>query len=212
MLRVQAFVVSPLQANCYVVDAGEDGGEAVIIDPGDPDLAPVFAYVRAHRLRVAAVWCTHAHLDHIAGVDVVRAAFGVPVYVHRADLPLWESFPASVAAWYGRTAHPLAPPDRMWSDGDTVTVGSARFEVRHTPGHSPGSVCLVGEGVAFTGDTVFAGSIGRVDLPLADPAAMQASLQRIKGWPATLVLYPGHMGATTLARELASNPFLHASS
>jgi hydroxyacylglutathione hydrolase len=208
-MKIASFVVSPLASNCYVLaEAERPGAKAVVIDPGDTALEPVISYIEEGQLALQAIWCTHAHLDHVMGVDILRRRYGVPAVVHGADRPLWDTVHESVRLWLGREAEPLSPPDEVWQDGDVVTLGTLRFTIWHTPGHSPGSVCLVGDDVAFTGDTLFAGSIGRTDLPFSDPSAMQASLRRLLSLPDDLRLYPGHMGTTVMAHERRWNPFL----
>jgi hydroxyacylglutathione hydrolase len=208
-MRIDTFVVSPFGSNCYVLAAGDEpGAEAVIVDPGDLALDPVFAHIERHGLRVTAVWNTHAHIDHILGVDVVRRRYQVPAYMHADDLPLWNDLPRYAEMWLGQTVQALDAPEYLWKDGDEVAVGDVRFQIWHTPGHSPGSVCLIGREVALTGDTLFAGSIGRTDLPLSDPSAMEASLFRLLTLPDELRLLPGHMQATTMHVERRSNPFL----
>ncbi|SFU78427.1 MBL fold metallo-hydrolase [Alicyclobacillus macrosporangiidus] len=207
-MLIRSFVISPFGSNCYVLaEADEPGARAVIIDPGDTAVTPVLAFVEQHRLAVEAIWNTHAHVDHVMGVDVVRDRLSVPAWLHRADVPVWEAMPESAQRWLNQTVPPLRAPDAFWEDGDVVTLGDLRFTVWHTPGHSPGSVCLIGEKVAFTGDTLFAGTIGRTDLPLSDPAAMERSLRRLQGLPDDLTIYPGHMGTSTIGRERQANPF-----
>ncbi|MCL6549044.1 MAG: MBL fold metallo-hydrolase [Alicyclobacillus sp.] len=208
-MRLERFVVSAIGSNCYVL--AEDpavGNDAVIIDPGDVRLEEVFAYIEANQLQVRAVWATHAHFDHVLGVDVVRNRYHVPAWVHAADLPVWQDVHRAAQQWLGLQAEPLAPPDRLWQDGDVVRIGSETFTIWHTPGHSPGSVCLVNPAIAFTGDTLFAGTIGRTDLPLSDPDAMRRSLLRVRDLPDSATLYPGHGQETTITRELHANPFL----
>jgi glyoxylase-like metal-dependent hydrolase (beta-lactamase superfamily II) len=208
-MKLTSFVVSPIGSNCYVLAEGDaPGAKAVVIDPGDTELDPVISYIDQHSLQVVAIWNTHAHFDHVLGVDVLRRRYHVPAIVHPADRPLWDAAHEVTRQWLGRTAEPLSPPDQYWQDGDVVELGSLRFTVWHTPGHSPGSVCLVGDDIAFTGDTLFAGSIGRTDLPLSDPAAMRQSLRRLLQWPDSLRLYPGHMRETTMGHERQWNPFL----
>ncbi|MCL6626788.1 MBL fold metallo-hydrolase [Alicyclobacillus shizuokensis] len=210
-MHVEAFVVSPFGSNCYVLAVAEDAGSpAVIVDPGDVSLDPVFAHIEEKGWRVTAVWNTHAHIDHVLGVDVVRQRYGVPAYVHRADLPLWQQVPEYAQMWLGRTVDKLAPPDAFYEDGDEVSLAGLTFSVWHTPGHSPGSVCLIGSELAFTGDTLFAGTIGRTDLPLSDAAAMEASLRRLLALDDGLQLYPGHMQSTSMAVERRTNPFLRS--
>lgn len=208
-MNVETFVISPLQSNCYVVCEGTD---CVIVDPGDVRLEPVFEYIRKNALSVMAIWCTHAHFDHVLGVDVARQAFSVPALVHEADLPEWDDVPSRAARWLSRDYPVIAPPDGRLKDNDILTVGKARFRVIHTPGHSPGSVCFVGDTLALTGDTLFAGTIGRTDLERSDSLAMQRSLQRLLSLDDSLALYPGHMQHSTMRDERAVNPFLKRAS
>ncbi|HYW49205.1 MAG TPA: MBL fold metallo-hydrolase, partial [Gemmatimonadaceae bacterium] len=126
---------------------------------------------------------------------------------HDADRPLYDNV-AMQARSYGIPMESPPPPDRSWKEDDIVTLGAHRFRVVHLPGHAPGHVALVGDEMVFVGDVIFAGSIGRTDLPLSDPAAMQRSLARIVAWTPGLVLHPGHGPSTTVAVELQTNPFL----
>lgn len=208
-MRIQSFVVSSFASNCYVLALDkEEGQQAVIIDPGDMELEPVFHYIDENQLEVIAVWNTHAHLDHVTGVDLVRNRFKVPAYIHEDDRILWENISEMTQSWIGKTVAPLRDPDGLWKDGDEVSLGKHRFRIWHTPGHSPGSVCLVGEELAFTGDTLFAGTIGRTDLPMSNPSHMRDSLKKLSALSDSLTLYPGHMQASTMERERRTNPFL----
>jgi glyoxylase-like metal-dependent hydrolase (beta-lactamase superfamily II) len=194
------------QENCYLL-ADPDAGVAVLIDPGEE--ADLFLRrVETERLALEAIWLTHAHLDHILGVKAVVERTGVPVYLHPADRPLYDGV-AQQGAWLGvRTEQPPAP-DHAIAHGDTLTVGSLDFEVRHVPGHSPGSVAIIGHGVAFVGDAVFAGSVGRVDLPGGDGAALLESIQeQLLPLADETVVYSGHGPETTIGIERRSNPFL----
>lgn len=205
---VKAFQVSPLMSNCYVMSESDSrGAAAVIIDPGDTNLDPVFQHIDEHGLNVEAVWLTHAHFDHALGIDVARDRLGVPVFLHEADLSLLEAVPTQVRTWLGQEVPDLRGPDKLLQDGDILQLGPFEFEVWHTPGHAPGEICLVGDTIVLTGDTVFRGSIGRVDFPESSPEAMRKSLERILSWSDERVLYPGHMGSTTMAEERASIQF-----
>lgn len=207
-MKIKSFVLSPFQSNCYVVSVDpEEGREAVVIDPGDTDLEAVFQYIEDHQLEMKAIWNTHAHLDHVMGVDVFRDRFQVPAYVHAHDLVLWQSVAEMARNWLGKVALPLREPDGLWQDEDAVWLGRHRFRIWHTPGHSPGSICLVGDDVGFTGDTLFAGTIGRTDLPLSSPQAMDQSLHKLASLPDSLLIYPGHMQPSTIERERSTNPF-----
>ena len=192
--------------NCYLV-IDEAAGACAIVDPGEEAgrILDVLAQTRAHAV---AIWLTHAHIDHVIGVPEVRAATGAPVFLHPDDLPLYGAAPEQ-AAWFGLRAPALPAPDRAFAHGDTVRVGNLAFTVRHTPGHSPGSVSLVGEGVVFGGDVLFAGSIGRTDLPGGDFDTLIASIEReLVALPDRTVVHSGHGPDTTVGHERRTNPFL----
>jgi glyoxylase-like metal-dependent hydrolase (beta-lactamase superfamily II) len=192
--------------NCYLV-VDEGGREAAIVDPGEEaDL--ILEQVQRAGVRVMGIWLTHAHLDHVLGAPRVRAATGAPVFLHPDDGPLYDRVPQQAEA-FGLRADPLPAPDRAWSHGEVLRVGALCFTVRHTPGHSPGSVSLVGEGVVFAGDVLFQGSIGRTDLPGGDGETLLASIEReLLVLPDSTIVYPGHGPETTIGAERRANPFL----
>ena len=202
---VSSRTVGAFQENTYlVVDPAAQ--RAVLVDPGaEPDA--VIAMVEAGGAVLEAIWLTHAHLDHVGAVAAVKRRWDVPVYLHPADEPLYERAERQAAA-YGLPFEQPAPADRPLAHGDTLTVGTLRFAVHHTPGHAPGHCVFLGHGVLLAGDLLFAGSIGRTDLPLSDPAAMQASLRHVAGFPEATVVHPGHGPATTIGHEKATNGFL----
>jgi glyoxylase-like metal-dependent hydrolase (beta-lactamase superfamily II) len=192
--------------NCYLV-ADTAVGECAIVDPGE-ESGRILAEVARRGWRVTGIWLTHAHVDHILGVAAVKAATGAPIYLHAADRPLYDGLPQQ-AQWMGLTAMPAPPPDAELRDGDRVRVGTHEFEVRHTPGHSPGAVSFIAPGVALTGDALFAGSVGRTDLPGGDGAALLRSIRsRLLPLPDDTVVHSGHGPATTIGEERAANPFL----
>lgn len=202
---VTSATVGPLQENAWlVVDA--DAREAVLIDPGD-EPERLAALVDASGARLTAIWLTHAHVDHVGAVAALVERYDVPVALHPGDRVLYDRAP-EIGRMYGMLIPPLPAPTYELADGQTVRVGRTAFTVWHVPGHAPGHVLFVGESVAFVGDLVFAGSIGRTDLPLSDPAAMRRSLARAATLPPSLTLHPGHGPSTDMARELATNPFL----
>jgi len=204
-VRVAVRTVGAFEENSYLV-IDEATNRAVFVDPGDePDR--LLAMLRESGASLDAIWLTHAHLDHIGGVAGIKRHHRVPVYLHPADLPLYNRA-AAQAAMYGLPFEQPAPPDRELADGDSVSVGSLAFDVMHVPGHAPGHVVFHHDDVVFGGDLLFAGSIGRTDLPLSDPASMESSLLRICELDDATVVHPGHGPSTTIGQERASNPFL----
>lgn len=205
-MRVRRLVVGPFQANCYVVGPSSTG-HTVVIDPGDEG-GRIETALRETGGTPAAILLTHAHLDHIGAVAHMKRAFDVPVYLHPDDLPLYERAVEQGAA-FGLSVEPPPAPDRELAGSGTLDIGGLSFELRHTPGHSPGGVTLVSGDVAFVGDCVFAGSIGRTDLPGGDADALIDSiLTHILSLPGPTTLHSGHGPETTAAREAATNPFL----
>jgi hydroxyacylglutathione hydrolase len=205
-VKILSRTVGPFQANCYLV-VDETSGSAVLIDPG-ADGAELVEMVRSSGAHLEEIWLTHGHIDHIGGVAEVRRQLPVPVRLQPLDRPFYDSLSARMADMYGLRFEQPEPPDAELAEGDELRCGSLRFTVMHVPGHSPGQVSFNGEGVALCGDLLFAGSIGRTDLPLSDPRAMSDSLARIGTLPEETVVHPGHGGPTTIGEELKSNPFL----
>ena len=193
--------------NCYLV-VDETAGECAIVDPGE-EAGLILHKVEQAGARPVAIWITHAHIDHVLGVSRVRAATGAPIYLHPADRPLYDRVPEQAAAFGLPPVERLPAPDRSWTPGETVRVGALAFDVRHTPGHSPGSVSLAGEGAVFSGDVLFQGSIGRTDLPGGDLETLIGSIEReLLVLPDSTIVYSGHGPTTTIGVERRSNPFL----
>ena len=204
---VDRVTVGPFEENCYLlIDAAS--GAAVLVDPGDEG-ERIVDMVNRHGVAPSAVWLTHAHLDHIGAVSAVRRAWpGIPVSLHRADQAVYARG-AQSAAKYGIPWEQPAAPELEFNEGDVLSLGTARFEVWHVPGHAPGHVAFIGHGMAVSGDCIFAGSVGRTDLPLSDPAEFSHSLARLLTLPGDVAIHPGHGPLSTMAREAESNPFLN---
>ncbi len=191
-MRVIVLTVGLLETNCYVV-ASPGAREAAVIDPG-AEADRILNALDAGGLNAACIVNTHCHLDHIGADESVRARTGVPILIH------------------SREALSTLRPDRLLEDGDRVTFGASQLQVIHTPGHTLGSICLAGEGLVFSGDTLFAGDVGRTDLPGGSPEALLRSLRRLLTLDDDVVVYPGHGPRSTMGREKRFNPYLRQAS
>lgn len=200
--------VGPLQCNCSVI-GDEASREAIVIDPGD-DIEDVLALVRKHHLQVKQIVVTHAHIDHVGGAMKLRTATGAPILLNQNDYALLKMLDVQ-AAWIGMATPEKVEIDQNLTDADTVKAGSLAAQVLHTPGHTEGSVCLYfpAEKKLIAGDTLFAGSIGRTDLPGGSYEKILHSLhQRVLALPDETIVVPGHGPLTTIGEERESNPFL----
>ncbi|MDA1003744.1 MAG: MBL fold metallo-hydrolase [Chloroflexi bacterium] len=207
-MLLQGFVVGQLQANCFVV-GDEATREVMVIDPGDQAAALVEQFTQRD-YRVTAVIATHHHLDHTGGIhDLLTALPEARFLMHALDYPAIAESAPSATAWYGHAVTPPRAPDRLLGHGDEIVIGAHRFRALHCPGHTPGSVCIAGEGAVFTGDVLFQGSIGRSDFPGSDGRALIRSIrEHLLTLPEDTVVYPGHGAATSIGEERAYNPFL----
>ncbi|MGH7605454.1 MAG: MBL fold metallo-hydrolase [Gemmatimonadaceae bacterium] len=205
-MRVETLTVGPFQENCYLL-IDERSGKSVVVDPGSEGDRIVEAIERS-ATELEAVWITHAHVDHVGAIASVKRRWNVPVYLHPLDRRLYEAAPRQ-AEVYGVPFEEGPSPDREFTDAQEVNVGEVPMTVMHTPGHAPGHVVIFGDGIALVGDCLFAGSIGRTDLPFSNPPQLAASLERIVALDPDTVVYPGHGAATTIAQERESNPFLN---
>ena len=205
-MKVTVATVGALAENCYLV-IDDATRRAALVDPG-AEGERLVRLVRESGATLEAIWLTHAHVDHVGAVAAVKRAWDVPIHLHPLDAPIYAT--AHVAAErYGLLPFESPPPfDRDLADGGRLELGALSFDVLHTPGHAPGHAVFVGEGVMFGGDLLFAGSIGRTDLPLSSPADMTRSLARVSLLPERTLVYPGHGPSTTVADELRHNPFL----
>lgn len=205
-LEVVSLPNGQLVQNCYLV-ADRRTGEAVMIDPGE-EPATFLAELDTRGWSLQGIWLTHAHVDHIIGVGAVRHATGAPIHLHPLDRPIYDALP-QFGSWVGMELDAPPPPDAELSAGDVLWVGGERFDVRFTPGHSPGSVSFVGGGRVFSGDVLFNGSVGRTDLPGGDFATLMASIQtQLLSLPDSTIVHSGHGADTTIGVERLTNPFL----
>lgn len=199
--------VGPLACNCYVVgDAGTR--EAVVIDPGG-DAEELIREIASEGLTITKIVATHAHFDHVIAAGRLREVTGAPFLLHPGDETLLGWMRESGLMFLGMDVGDPPEVDSEIKEGDEVAAGSLKLDVLHTPGHSPGSISLVGRENLFAGDTLFAGSIGRTDLPGGDGATLVTSVRRgLFVLPDDLVVRPGHGPPTTIATERATNPFV----
>jgi len=193
-------------ANCYLVGC-EKTRAGIVIDPGDAGDF-VISKIKQNKLRIDKIVLTHGHLDHIGAVEYLRNILGAKVLIHSGDAEMLTSPERNLSAF---TASPMAAkePDILLEDGQIIEFGETALKVLHTPGHSPGGISLYGEGVVFTGDTLFLGSVGRTDLPNGDFDLLMSSIQgKLFALPDETIIYPGHGPETTLEQEKNFNPFV----
>lgn len=202
---VEKLVVGQFASNCYIVGA-ESGGEGMIIDPGD-EAGVILKRVKELGLDIKIILLTHGHLDHIAALEKVKEATGAEVIIHADDAA--TLIDDSLSLFLGLPPQTPPTPDRLLKGWEGIDVGGLSFTILPTPGHTPGGICILGEGVLFSGDTLFNCGIGRADLPGGDPAKLIESIQeKLMILPDDTVVYPGHGAETTISAERRSNPFL----
>lgn len=199
-MHIKTITVGPIEENCYVV-SDEQAKLCAVIDPGD-EASLIMDYIEEEKLRVCCILLTHAHLDHIGAVSEIMDETGAPLYMSAKDNGVPIGMDDSVFSAPAGT--------KFYSDGDTVKVGSLEFRVIETPGHTPGSVCLICGDAMFTGDTLFRDSCGRTDFAAGNAEDMFASLKRLAQLPGDYEVFPGHMFSTTLERERRFNYFIRA--
>ena len=205
---LETFPVGMLQCNCTIL-GDETTGEAMVIDPGD-NIPQIVARLEKHRLKLKQIVVTHAHIDHVGGALKLKQQTGAPIFLNQNDLPLLEMMDMQ-AGWLGVATPEVAPPDASLEDHLVVGLEKYPATVLHTPGHTPGSICLhfAPQKLLVAGDTLFAGSIGRTDLPGGDYGKILRSIHdRLLPLPDETRVIPGHGPLTTIGVERASNPFL----
>jgi glyoxylase-like metal-dependent hydrolase (beta-lactamase superfamily II) len=205
---LESFPVGPLRCNCTIL-GDEVTHEAVVVDPGD-NIAEILSRLQKHGLTLRQIVITHAHIDHVGGAAVLKRATGAPVLLNQQDLGLLGAMEMQ-AGWLGIPTPEVASPDASADDGLAVGLATLPAEVIHTPGHTPGSICLLfpQQQLLLAGDTLFAGSIGRTDLPGGDGRQILRSLRdRLMVLPERTRVLPGHGPDTTIGAEKQSNPFL----
>lgn len=205
-MNVKCLVLGMIGVNCYVVSDG-DTKQCVVIDPGgEPET--VIGWIRQAGLAPVAVLNTHGHSDHIGANDAVRDAFKVPLYMHAADVPMLSDPRLNLSMYIG-TPVTSREPEHLVREGDAIEFGRSRLTVLETPGHSPGGVSYLGDGAVFSGDALFAGSIGRTDFPGSDTRALLESIARkLLTLPDSTLVWSGHGPVTSVGREKMSNPFV----
>jgi glyoxylase-like metal-dependent hydrolase (beta-lactamase superfamily II) len=204
----EILAVGPLQCNCSIL-GDETSREAIVVDPGD-DIQRIITLLQRHKLTVKQILITHAHIDHIAGAAKLKTLTGAPILYNSSDLPLVKMMDMQ-AAWLGMPTPEVHPPDDTLEDGRVISITGLTGQILHTPGHTQGSVCLhiPSENLLLAGDTLFAGSVGRSDLPGGDgPTLIRSIRSKLLTLPGDTTVIPGHGPSTTLEEEKDSNPFL----
>ena len=204
-LTIQTFAVMPFDENCYVVS--DDTGEGVVIDPGGM-AKEILSYIREEKLSIKAVLDTHGHCDHIGANDAIRDATEAPLYIHKEDAAMISDMRLNLSAFMGFKVI-SRPAEHLLSEGDKISFGQSELEGIHTPGHTKGGVCFVSEGVAFTGDTLFAGSIGRSDFPGGSEVELIGNIKKkLLVLPDETKVYSGHGPSSEIGWERKCNPYL----
>lgn len=205
-MEIVTLAVGPLQSNCYII-SDEKSLDALVVDPGD-EPERITSVIDQKKLRVRFIVCTHGHFDHLGGVAALKGRTGAQIVLHRSDLEIYRHAKTQAASWGYEMAQP-PEPDVFVKEGDVLLLGNLNLRVLSTPGHSPGGICLYGGGILVTGDTVFAGSVGRTDLYGGDMEEMKRSFVRIISLPPETRILPGHGSLSTVGEEKNMNFFIH---
>lgn len=203
-MLVRNIVVGPLEVNCFII-ADDISKKAIVVDPGDePDR--IMDVVRSNGFIVEYIICTHGHFDHVGAVSDLKKETDAKVIIHKDEFVIYSAA-KDMAAFWGYDLDPLPDPDILIKDSEHIKIGNLDFEVLHTPGHSPGGICLYGEGLIITGDTLFAGSVGRTDFYGGDINKLKESFNKLLSLPENIRVLPGHGPETTIGREKKENMF-----
>ncbi|MEN2994656.1 MAG: MBL fold metallo-hydrolase [Thermodesulfovibrio sp.] len=206
-MKIKKFEVGPLLVNCYVV-YDEQTKDAFLIDPGDePDL--VLDFIKQEGLNVKYIICTHGHFDHIGAIKEIKDATGAQVILHKEEIEIYKNSPKVAKDFFGIEIESQPEPDILIDNDDTVKIFHKEVKFLHTPGHSPGSMCIYTDGYLFTGDTLFAGSVGRTDLIGGNMEKLLNSLKKLASFPPDTLVLPGHGPKTKIEFEKKNNPFYH---
>jgi len=198
-MLIETFTVGLLSTNCYVAHS-QLTKEAIIIDPGlelPTEAQQIFDYIKEAGLKPKLIVNTHRHEDHTSGNVAIQSEYNIPIYIHKLDATALEDMEKD-----------NFPQPVLLEEGNTISFGNETLRIMHTPGHTPGSICLIGDRIAFTGDTLFAGGIGRTDFSGGSDIEMERSLKRMMSLPDPLMIYPGHGPTSIMGEEKRVNPFL----
>jgi len=205
ILIIKQLAVGPIQANCFILGC-EKTKEAAVIDPGD-EADRILLTLAESKLKAKYLINTHGHFDHVGANKRLKEVTGADLMIHKEDVPMLEQLSATASS-FGLSAENSPGPDKLLEDGETITFGEITLQVIHTPGHSLGGVSLYTDGALFVGDTLFAGSIGRTDLPGGDYGVLIASIQnKLFSLGDDITVYTGHGPETTIGHEKRTNPF-----
>ncbi len=206
VMKLESLEVGPFASNCFIV--GSEAGEGIVIDPG-AEANRILKAIEKLKLDIKLIVATHGHVDHVGAVKEVKEATGAQFAMHGDDVQMLSSGGNFLASLFGVSVSSIPEPEILLHEGDTLEVAGLSFRVLYTPGHSPGGICLLGDGEVFVGDTLFCQSIGRFDFPGASGSQLLNSIHtKLMVLPDSTVVYPGHGPKTTIGDERRWNPFL----
>jgi glyoxylase-like metal-dependent hydrolase (beta-lactamase superfamily II) len=204
-MNIQKIVVGQLDVNCYII-SDDSNSEALIIDPGD-EPEKIIEFIDTTGLQPKYILFTHAHYDHVCAAKELHDQYNAVIVMHEREITTYRMTAQLCISW-GYAHEDFPEPERIVKDGDIISVGTVSFKVIHTPGHTPGSICILGENTLFSGDTLFKGSVGRTDLPEGDFGLLSQSLKKLMLLPPETRVLCGHESETSIEEEMRDNPFL----